>query len=431
MKVFLAIYRLVLQLCRAELAAKLFSRKTTGFILLVLILTGVSGCWSRREIEDLAIPGMIGFDQVEIRDRPMFRFSILVIRPQHVSGGAMGGGVGDISATRLLTSIGQTPQDAERNVSSRSPRRMFMAHSRVIVIGEKLAQAGVRPVLDFTLRHKDIRLRNWVVVTSGEASKFMEVQPEIEKTGFDEVSRLLSITQPRVSKAVAVDLREFAATMSNPGRDAVASRFEVFKPMEKTGAKIQGETIKETIRLKGAAVFRDDKLVGWMEDRATRGYLLAVDKAKSSVYAIFLPQHKGEQEKKPTDFSFVLSRSQAKIETEILPDKIRAVIKVNAEGDVGEHFDRQLKIAKPANIKMINKLIGQNMAGDIREAIRVSQELRSDIFGVGDAIHRSSPKFWKEVQKNWHDFYPDVEFQVSVEANIRRTGLLTESLEIK
>lgn len=65
--------------------------------------------------------------------------------------------------------------------------------------------------------------------------------------------------------------------------------------------------------------------------------------------------------------------------------------------------------------------------------LKCQKDLESDIFGFGATFHRQQAKYWKEnkLEKNWLGVFPDVPVKVEVKANIRRSGLISDSIQIK
>lgn len=65
---------------------------------------------------------------------------------------------------------------------------------------------------------------------------------------------------------------------------------------------------------------------------------------------------------------------------------------------------------------------------DIENTIRkVQEEYKSDIFGFGEAIHRSNPEMWNLLKKDWDDReFPDLKVHTEVDVKIRRLGTTTQ-----
>lgn len=404
-------------------------KKLVRIISIILALSVLPGCWSRREIEDLAIISAMAIDRVNLRGQEKFRVAIQVVRPGQLGGGQRrgDGGGGGKSPGWLAAGFGETMYDAVRNLGTRSSRSMVLYHDRVIIIGEKTARQGMAEVLDFISRHKDIRLRTWIVLTEGEALPVLQSTPEMEKLLSDEISEILIRTAPRVSKGFAVDLREFISAMVTPGIDAVATKLEVMNVTEVAGedpAVRVGEALK-SVRLHGLAVFRRDRLVGWLGDNETKGFLYIKGRTGSGIIPVKVG---GEEER---EISFLMTRAKSKIIARVEGGKVSVTVKIEAEGDLAE-TESTKPIAAPEMLAQVNRDVAREIRSMALAAVKKAQkEYKADIFGFGQKVHKADPKYWHQVEDKWNDIYPTVDVKIQVTAQIRRTGMIAEPYEIK
>lgn len=413
--------------------------------LLMLILLGIfllSGCWSRREIEKLAIATIIAYDRVTVDGEDKWMLSTLVIKPGALagssdmeSGGGGGGGGGAQQGPRvLLTSIGDTVWEAAGDLSTRISREDYIAHVNVIILGERLARAGLDKFIDDLLRTKDIRLNTWLLTTKGKAIDVLKAKPEIEELLSQEILGLIEQNQPAVSKAYITDIKRFVNQLITPGQDGVTSYIEVIdRESEMSQAPKEGESTSGTndgecqkvLRLRGATVYRGTKLVGYLEDRETRGYLYAIGKSKEGI--ISLTVHKGEE----NDVAFAMTRAKSKIVPKVESGQISFHIDIKAEGDLQQHEDPH-PIAEPGNIKKIEKATAHEIKSMVEDVLKKAQsQYRADIFGFGDCLHKKHPKVWKQIKPYWREIYPHIDVTVSVQAKIRRTGMITDTPKIQ
>lgn len=400
-----------------------------GLACLLVLLT-VGGCWSRREVEDLAIIMVIGLDKVKVKGEDKIRTTLRIVRPGQLGKGGEsggGGGGGNKPVSWIVSSIGETQNEAGRNFAARSPRRTFLAHSQVIIIGEKLAKEGVHEMLDLYLRHKDIRMRNWVIIAKGEALDLITVDPELETLLSEEMSQLIDTSGPIISKGTTLDLKDFALTLLSPGVDPVTGWMEVFTPPEnkEIGAELEAKPVVKSVRYHGGAVFQKDKLVGFLGDDHIMGYLYVKGEAKGGIIPFKLP---GEKEK---NVSYSMVRSSSKIKPVIKGGKITFEIEIESEGDLAEYMET-MGIAKQDIIQEMEKAL-QSVIKLYAESVlyQAQKKYKADIFGFGAILHRKEPKIWKQVEKDWYSIYPDIPVKVTVKAKIRRTGMLAEPLVIK
>lgn len=397
-------------------------------VLLLLILLGaamLNGCWSRHEIEDLGIVTAVGFDKVKVDGREKWLVSALIIRPGP-TGAKQQGGQQSTEAVWLVSALGDTLIDAGRNLTARSPRIIFLSHVAVVIVGEKLAREGIEQVTDFLLRDPRFRLRSNILIAKGQASDVLQAQPEMERSTARELLGMIA-TSPLVSKAYTTTIKDFILQLISPGRDAVASKIEVFQPREQpAGATGEQPGVSpkppQTFRLTGAAVFRGSELSGWLADRETRGLLYVINKAKVGVIPIKLHRHL------VPDVSFLMTGARSTITPQVWNDQIVSfAILIKAEGNLGEH-EMTEQIATPAKLAEVEAKVAQEIKAMVEDSIRqAQQELMADIFGLGEVLHRKHPKLWKELKKNWKAIFPTVEVTVTVEAKIRRTGEIGSS----
>ena len=402
------------------------SKRFVTILIIVFILFSFTGCWSRREIEKLAMATIIGTDKITIDGQDKWLISANTIKPRDLaSQGPLGGnGSGSDKPTVLVSSIGSTAWEAGRNLTARLPRREYIAHVNIFVIGEKLARDGVDQIIDVLLRSKDIRLNTWVLVAKGQALDILEIEPELEELLSQEIIGLVQ-NQPVASEAFTIDIKRFANQLITPGQDAVASCIEVFERKEggqsQPGNSSANNSGQKAVRLVGTAVFRKGKLVGWLNDEETKGYLYGIGRARQGI--ISLSVH--ELDKK--DVAFAMTRASSKIVPKVEGDEISFIIDIKAEGDLQQHDDTR-PIARPDVIKAVEQKAAHEIKALVENALNKAQnEFEADIFGFGNRLHKRYPQFWKQIQQDWREIYPDIKVTVNVEAKVRRTGMITDT----
>ncbi|MGZ4160659.1 MAG: Ger(x)C family spore germination protein, partial [Neobacillus sp.] len=143
--------------------------------LLILLLTG---CWSREEINDIAIVTTTAIDKMS---DGKFRVSLQVAIPKLLGAVGAGGSSSDKEPTVVISDTGENVMDTYRKIQEKFPRRLFFSHSRNLIIGEKAAREGVFPVMDFFSRVRDARLRGFILFSKGEAAPLLKLSPVIER----------------------------------------------------------------------------------------------------------------------------------------------------------------------------------------------------------------------------------------------------------
>jgi len=76
-------------------------------------------------------------------------------------------------------------------------------------------------------------------------------------------------------------------------------------------------------------------------------------------------------------------------------------------------------------------MINQEVERRCRNSVVRAKEMRADIFGFGDKIHRTYPQVWKDIESRWEDIFPHIDVDIKAEFSVEHSGLIDKSLEIK
>lgn len=387
-------------------------RKVLIGLLLSFLIIFSSGCWNRRELTDLAVVAGMGIDRT--KEEGKIALTVQIIKPEAVKAPTAGGGKGEEGAL-LMSSTGQTVLEAVRNLVMQSSRKPFFAHNKVIVVGEELARAGISPVLDFFTREHEFRRRILLLVAKGEARDVMEASGGLEKIPVDKI-HLMVKTQKDVSTASMVKINDFVKKLSSKNTSPVASRIETL------GAD-QGKKEEKQVGITGTAVFKKDKLVGWLNKPESRGLLWITGKVKGGIIVVKSP---GDES---GEISLEILLARSKILPEIRNGQVYITVEVQEEGNIGELIGTG-NLTDPEKITSLEKRTAMVIKNEIKRVLEKAQhEFNADIFGFGEAVQRKFPKYWREIEDRWEEKFPTVEVTLKVNAKIRHVGLTTNPIK--
>lgn len=387
------------------------------FLIFIVSIFLLSGCWSKKELTDLAIVAALGIDKNE---KGRYVGTMQIINPGNVASGLQGGGGSQGPPVSIVTGTGDTIVELSRNTSRKLSRKLYYAHTNLVVISEELAkEESINDILDSLERDAQFRSTAIVVIAQGKkASDIVKVLTAIDKIPANKVIKTLRITEKTWGENIAVNVQEAIKTLVSPGKELVVSGFRLSGDVSK-GKKTENtqQTEPSTVLYAGnLAIFKNGKLVDWIDGEASRGSLFLLDKLKSSAIAI---KWKGKEEA----ITYELIRQKTKVMAKMDKGTPRVSIKVEAEGNLGE-------ITVPADVKdpdvllNIEQAIEKEIKKEINQAVQQAQTYKADIFGFGEALHRTNPKAWKKMKSTWNDVYfPEVKTEIVVDAFVRRTGL--------
>lgn len=380
-------------------------RRTIALALALLLpLLPLAGCWSRVEVNDLAIVSMMAVDQTEEGEIQLW---LEVVIPARVgwAAGQDGGGGGAQSPFIALTARGRTVLEASRRIQLELPRRIFWAHMRIILIGERLARAGIRQVMDFLTRHRELRLTNYILVVRGSVPELLGAMADLEQVPAESIRE---IQHSRIGTAVM--LGEVTRQLVARGADPVMGTITLRPPPAAASRDQHPGRL-----LTGTALFRDDRLIGFLDERLSRGLLWLQGEVQQGVVSVPV---KGSQ-------GFVsLEWIHSRVVRTARLERGRVVIYIRArtEGDVSE-ASAPLDLADPGTLAQISAGMSREIQDRMEAALQQLRELNVDAAGFGELIHRQLPGVWKRMEKDWkRDGFRNTKVVIQVDARVRRTG---------
>ncbi|MFP3121911.1 Ger(x)C family spore germination protein [Ectobacillus funiculus] len=368
------------------------------FVLIWASILPLTGCWDRTELNDVALIRGMGLDQ---KDNNRIEVTAEIYLPQ-MQGSSEGGGKSSGGQTIIRTGQGITIADALQHLQERIPREVFWGHSEVILIGEKLAKKGIRDKIDFFLRDPRPRLRAYVFVTKGRAKDVLALLPPIEKSSA-EVLRELAVSEV-LMHVTLIDLLQMLKG------DAAALPMVDILPPEK------GKDSLETIAyINRTAVFKEDKMIGDINDKVTRGVLWFRDQIKRANITVKSKEVNGP-------ISLTIIRTQTKTDPQIEDGKWKINVKIVTESDVILN-ESDLELEKPENVRLLKNLVRKSIEKRLTVTInQVQKEMKTDILNFAAAFERKYPNEWNKVKGEWNELFPEVEVRFDIETHILRTG---------
>jgi spore germination protein KC len=379
-------------------------------VLRMLLISGMTmilltGCWNRVEINDIAIVTAIGLDLVE---DDQLRLTLQVAVPSKLVTGGTGESGG--KSTIVISETGATVSEAYRNIQGKLSRRIFFSQSRVLLIGEDLAKKGVFHIVDFHTRYAEPRINSFIMFTKGKASKIINSMPKFESVSAEEMRELA-----KMSVGLKVYVRDFLNMLLAEGIEPFASQFTL-KPLEVSTKNKSGETQA----VSGIAVFKGDKLVGWMDEVETRGLLWIRNEIKTGVITIKIPEEKGGG-----NISMEIVRGETNIVPILKQGELKLDVDVVTELSVIEN-DSKVNLVETKVIEEIQTNAEEEISKRIEMIIeKAKKEYKSDIFGFGQSVYKKYPKEWNtHYKKNWENEFAQTKVTIHSKALVRRIGLI-------
>jgi len=232
----------------------------------------------------------------------------------------------------------------------------------------------------------------------------------------------LKISEENWAATVGVTLDKLILDLRSEGKEAVLTGILATGKLESGSSKQNVETItpSATIQYDDLAVFKADKLVGWLTEDESRGYNGVINQVKNTVTSISCPED-GKA-------SIELLSFKTDVKGKVINGRPEVDINIHIKANVGA-LECPIDITKLESIEAIGKILEKEVENTINNSIdSVQEKYETDIFGFGNAIHRSNPKEWKKMKKDWDQYFTDLTANVKVNAKIVKTGTVDNSV---
>nr|WP_051106899.1 Ger(x)C family spore germination protein [Paenibacillus terrigena] len=385
-------------------------------MLTILIL--LTGCWSRREIEDLGItigaavdigketPVEQEFEEQggDYSKQNALTLTYQMVQPGQSSTSDKGGGEKNY---RNISVTGDSLYEDTREIALMQARPIFGQHYKVIVISDKVARKfNMRLLFDFFIREQEFRPSCLVLICKGEARSALDQK---DKSEFPSM-RLLSITNnryrsTRILKPMSLSklLPEINSSSSFLLQNVITAEGEV---KFAGAAVIYGKTGK----LIGFLNEEDLESINWMTAKVKGGVLKSYD------------SHTGQP------ILYEITSMKSKIRPHIEGNRISFDVEIESDGRLGEQWEngngfdnRFIRRVEEETVKQVRKRIDKMLH-------RIQKEYRADVIGLDQYVRIYYPRTWEKIKKDWDDKFANASIRYRVKVKIKEFG--TTSIKV-
>ena len=282
-------------------------------ILCFFMLFALSGCSGAREINDLEIVIGMGVDKDENNGNILLTAQVVKEGATGSASGKSGGG--GSKAYWNVSSRGTSIFDAVRQITHKTGNRLFISTIR-LYFGNDLAKRVYKNILISFTPH-EMRPSALILVAEDRASDVMDAKPETEKFPAINIAKLVE-TYGFTSHFYKVNMKDFASCLMSATTAPLVPLLSI----------TQDGDCKD-LYVSGMVAFKNGKMVGKLNHDEGRGFLWVLDKVKSGVIIVSLPDEQGKA-------ILEIIKAKSKVTPEIKDGKIVMHIKIKEESSLSE-----------------------------------------------------------------------------------------------
>jgi spore germination protein KC len=397
----------------------------------MFLLPLFSGCWSSREIDNLAIINVLGIDQNEAGE---YVISTVIANKGDTTLTADDSKSSESTRSIIKTATGKSIHEAMGVISSSTSKRIYLGHVNNIIFGENVALKSMEESLDYFRRENDFRPNLKVLVTKGLAADIVKIKPQLQSNlGF--AIRDIINENRYVPTAMERDISQFMKALSSNTVDPFTTEIGIVnnteQPVDQVSPNSTTDTEKKSklneksdIGIKGTAVFKGGNLVGWLDERETRGLLWTQGEVDTGIVVLSC------DEKDSGVVSLGIGKSNAKLIPKISNDKVSMTVSLDVNAEIRSVSCSNLKM-DTSQIERLNKKLENLVKQEVMSTIsKAKDQWQTDIFGFGEVIYRKNPKKWDQMSKQWRTSgLKNMKVQVKVTGNIAGYGLQEDPIK--
>ncbi len=417
--------------------------------LCIFICFFSTGCYDAEEVDDEVYALMLGIDKGTTNS-----IRLTIQYPTYKSGGGGGGGGGgednkggmggsnEAPGSNIHTIEAPTVLEALDMYGMAISRRVSLMHAKNLIISEEVAREGMERYLAPLARYREARRIVNIAVVKGTAQKYIQNNKSNIGESLSKAMELMSVQADNTSFFPRVDFFNFYKSLLSSYQQGYTAYTGIndFKelsdkiPPGKAPQRIDngyepGKLPRSGVAKRefvGTTVFNKDRMVGYFNSEETRYFLMVKGRFRRGI--ITLKDQESPGDSIPLDFR--PSRKPV-IKGYFKNGKPYIFVKLEMEADIGS-IQSRIYYEDKDKLDKLNKQASKFVQDRVVEVIGKAQYIyKSDIFGFGQKLAGYFPNIQEWEKYNWLSKFDQAKISVAVNVNIRRTGLMIRSSNIK
>jgi len=371
------------------------------FIIAMCPIT-LCGCWNYKEIDSMAIVAGMAIDKDIITNKYIITIEIITSQSQ---------GSSSTISSEFYSSEGDSILSAERSVVGKTGIPLLWYEAKVVIISEPVAVEGVIPVIDWPNRDSDLRADMWMIIAKGNSAAEIlknKIKPDqIVSYHLDDIMKRGGL----LSKFPESKLWSFIDGIASEGKSGVV-------------VAVKNNISDKTIEPTGSAIFKEDKLVGYLDGDETLYMRMIKNKIKEGV--ITLKNVSGSA----TSITLEIFENRTKLTPIYNNGMVSLIIDISPIviiSEVGGSKD----FMKDENLKILQSEAEKKIGANVNYLIsKLQKDYDCDVLGFGELFEKEKPKVSKNFKENGEDIFISLKTVVNVHLQIKGSGKTIKPISI-
>lgn len=369
-------------------------------IIVIMILLFSTGCWNYQELSSYAIVTGMAIDYIDGE----YEISILI---------SNGNNKDETNVTTVVSGKGDSIYKAYQQIGLISPKELYVSHMSVVIISENYARHGISNLLDFLMRDSNFHQSFFITIAKeSKAKDVLSTLSPLANYASQNITEKIKSAEKLQGEIITASFIDFIKKYLEPGIHPIANSI-IIKSNSDDEIISEKQEFAET-SLDSIGIFKKDKLIGWasLEESIGISYI-----TNNITYAYV--------QTKCEDNYIINTIDSYEVKYNVKKDKI--IVNVKAGGTITE-INCKIDITDSKIIKQLEKDVSKEIKRLMYQALSMSQNLKTDIFGFGMMIHKKYPDYFDKID-DWDDEFTKLKVEFNVEFKYHSEGSIEQNLE--
>lgn len=377
-------------------------RRLNLILVTTLLLLALSGCWSSREINEMAFLMGFGIDRAD--DGRNYLVTAQIANPA-----AFGDSPDSGSSRGFLnySAVGEGVRIAVNELSKMVDRELYVGHNQAVVIGWDLAQEDIATALDYFVRVSDGRFVTTLFIAKDTAREVLATEGQMESMPIANLENLVATNQTN-GNMPEVNIGDFFC-------DYLSTKAPTIPIVE----IVEGSDGMPELFMSEMAIVRDNAVCSKLSPDQTQALMMIDGSAANSLIHVGAFDGYVTSRIAQTDVNFSPEFSGDSIE------KLKVKLELSC---IIEESTSDVNLIEEENVIELGLIISDRVKAQMNDTLAHAQSLGADVFGFGEYLHRNHHSKAKHFIDDWDEMFAKLRVEFEIDVKSISTGAVVKTL---
>ncbi len=382
--------------------------KIKYIFLIIIFIFVLTGCETHKEISDLGMVSAMGIEKKD--DKYLISVQVANIKKSTKMG------TDNSSKVTLYTGTGNTCFEAIREISTKSSKKLYFPHIKIIVIDDDIINENPEEIVDFFARDNEGNMNAYILVSKENTpSEILSTIAAFEDVPAEYIYNSIMLSETAYGNTHILKFDDFINYLIRPGIDPIFTKISLTSDnnIKNNTETLNSINLSSYISLGNLLVFdKNNKLVELTKEESI-AFNIINSKESNSIITLKCSSN---------DSYYTLELMNNKSSIDFDPKKNNINIYLNLTYSISDYNCGKSLLNKD-NLKIIKNNISNKLEKDINTLLKKSIDYESDFMGFGLIVRSTDKNYFDFKNKNWSkEGLSKIKFNINIKINLENRG---------